>query len=231
MAAQSFNMLVPSKLGEFSKTYFLHDQLDAPLKLTIALTIFERIFDLVAISLILLLAVILDNSFAQLQKIIASCAVLFLVITSFLYIYLRCSLTLINKDSPSCNHQIIQKYRSLHNTLSDLLNNTNILESLGYSIAIWILHICHFLILFNSLDIKVSVLKIFSLVPVAIFAGLMPFTVAGLGTRDAALVFLFKNYAPSISLAGVGLLSVLRYIVPAIFGAFCLSLLHHRRKR
>jgi hypothetical protein len=55
-------------------------------------------------------------------------------------------------------------------------------------------------------------------IPLAIFAGLVPFTLWGLGTRDAALVGLFAGVAPTATMATVGLLTATRYLIPGAAG-------------
>ncbi|MDA7978063.1 MAG: flippase-like domain-containing protein [Pirellulales bacterium] len=55
-------------------------------------------------------------------------------------------------------------------------------------------------------------------IPMAIFAGLVPFTLWGLGTRDAALVGLFSATAPAATMVTVGLLTATRYLIPGAVG-------------
>jgi glycosyltransferase 2 family protein len=55
------------------------------------------------------------------------------------------------------------------------------------------------------------------MVPLAIFIGLVPVSIAGFGTRDAALVTLLPNLPASLVLA-VSLYINLRYILPAVAG-------------
>ena len=58
-----------------------------------------------------------------------------------------------------------------------------------------------------------------AVVPIAIFVGLVPVTIAGMGTRDAALIYLFSAYASDSASITVGLFfSLLRYWVLALAG-------------
>jgi uncharacterized membrane protein YbhN (UPF0104 family) len=57
------------------------------------------------------------------------------------------------------------------------------------------------------------------LLPLGLLAGLVPLTFAGVGTRDAALVFLFAPWLSTETAAALGLLATSRYILPAIAGA------------
>jgi hypothetical protein len=58
----------------------------------------------------------------------------------------------------------------------------------------------------------------FAVAPLAILAGLVPLTFAGLGTRDAALIALYRPWLPPATAAAVGLLTSTRYILPALAG-------------
>jgi uncharacterized membrane protein YbhN (UPF0104 family) len=52
----------------------------------------------------------------------------------------------------------------------------------------------------------------------AILVGLLPFTFAGIGTRDAAIVFFYRSFLSAPVAAALGLLFTLRYLVPALAG-------------
>jgi uncharacterized membrane protein YbhN (UPF0104 family) len=57
-----------------------------------------------------------------------------------------------------------------------------------------------------------------AIAPLAILAGLLPLTFAGVGTRDAALVFFYAPYMSAPAAAALGLLCTLRYVLPALIG-------------
>jgi uncharacterized membrane protein YbhN (UPF0104 family) len=59
---------------------------------------------------------------------------------------------------------------------------------------------------------------VFAYVPLSIFVGLIPISFGGIGTRDAALIYLFSPYESSSTMAGIGILCSFRYFVPALFG-------------
>jgi glycosyltransferase 2 family protein len=58
-----------------------------------------------------------------------------------------------------------------------------------------------------------------SLSAVALMAGQVPLTVAGLGVRDVALVVLLAGYMPAESAAAMGVLIATRNLLPPVFGA------------
>jgi uncharacterized membrane protein YbhN (UPF0104 family) len=58
-----------------------------------------------------------------------------------------------------------------------------------------------------------------SLSAVALMAGQLPFTFAGLGTRDVALVVLLARYMAPESAAAMGILIATRGFLPPLIGA------------
>jgi hypothetical protein len=64
----------------------------------------------------------------------------------------------------------------------------------------------------------VEATAIIAYVPISIFIGLLPITIGGVGTRDAALIHLFAPYASPAMMAGIGLLCSLRYVLDSLIG-------------
>jgi hypothetical protein len=86
------------------------------------------------------------------------------------------------------------------------------------SLALWILHLAQIDLFLKAAGVFVSWDAMLARVPVAIFAGLLPVSFCGIGTRDTALVWLFADVAPSATMAAVGLLTALRYLLPGAAG-------------
>lgn len=69
-----------------------------------------------------------------------------------------------------------------------------------------------------ALRTSVPLIESLALSPLAILAGLIPLTFAGIGTRDAALVFLYAAFLSAPEAAALGLLCTARYFLPALAG-------------
>lgn len=93
------------------------------------------------------------------------------------------------------------------------------------SLVLWSLHLLQFDLFFQAAGVYAPTNLIFARVPLAIFAGLLPLTSWGIGTRDAALIWLFADSAPAAAMAVVGGLAPLRYLVPGLFGLVALRLI------
>lgn len=88
----------------------------------------------------------------------------------------------------------------------------------GSSLLLWTLHLGQIDCMIRAVGVNVPVWETFARVPAAIFAGLLPVSLWGIGTRDAALVWLFDGLAPAAAMAVVGMLTALRYVVPGLIG-------------
>ena len=82
----------------------------------------------------------------------------------------------------------------------------------------WVMHLMQIGVFFLACGVTVSVMDIASHVPLAIIAGLVPITIAGIGVRDSALVVLFFEHGPAAQIALVGMLTSLRYLIPGLMG-------------
>ena len=86
------------------------------------------------------------------------------------------------------------------------------------SIVIWLLHLLQIWMFILALRAWAPFLANLALSPLAILAGLLPLTFAGVGTRDAALVFFYAPYFDAPTAAALGLLCTARYVLPALGG-------------
>jgi uncharacterized membrane protein YbhN (UPF0104 family) len=83
---------------------------------------------------------------------------------------------------------------------------------------LWALHMAQIYCFFRAAGIDLSWDLFLARMPLALFAGLIPLTPIGLGTRDAAITVLFADVGPAAALAVVGLLTATRYVVPGVAG-------------
>jgi hypothetical protein len=108
-------------------------------------------------------------------------------------------------------------------------------ESAGYSLAsyslvLWTLHLLQIDCFLKAAGVFVPWTVASARIPAAIFAGLLPISFCGIGTRDSALVWLFSDLASTPAMAAVGALTALRYLVPGAAGIpFVSGLLSRRR--
>jgi hypothetical protein len=180
LAASAWNLIVPSKLGDFSKAAML--PLDDPgdRRTACYLMITEKAADVAALCVLWLAA-------AGSVGITAALAIGLLAIWC----------------------------RTRYSVLS---TQHSVLRIGAASLLLWFLHLVqiHLMLLAAGVDAGVGVS--FARLPAAIFAGLLPLGICGIGPRDGALIWLFRDLAPSGTMAAVGLLTATRYLIPGALG-------------
>lgn len=91
------------------------------------------------------------------------------------------------------------------------------------SALLWCLHVWQIDLFLRSAGVFVTSDVAAARIPLALFAGVIPLSLWGVGTRDAALMALFADVASPALLAAVGMLTALRYLVPGACGVLLLA--------
>ncbi len=86
------------------------------------------------------------------------------------------------------------------------------------SVFIWFLHLLQIWFFILALNVYAPFLANLALSPLAILAGLLPLTFAGVRTRDAALILFYQPCFNAAACAALGVLCTSRYFLPAIGG-------------
>ena len=89
---------------------------------------------------------------------------------------------------------------------------------LGVSFVLWGVHLLQFQLAAWAAGASASPVLLASRIPMAIFVGLLPVSFAGIGTRDAALVYLLAPEVGAPVALALGAFATLRYLVPAGLG-------------
>jgi uncharacterized membrane protein YbhN (UPF0104 family) len=89
--------------------------------------------------------------------------------------------------------------------------------TIATSLSLWAGHLLQIWLFAHALG-NVPVIASMAAGTLAILVGLLPFTIAGIGSRDAALVFLFAPWLSAPQGAALGMLATMRYLLPAIAG-------------
>jgi uncharacterized protein (TIRG00374 family) len=97
-------------------------------------------------------------------------------------------------------------------------DRSHLLQIAFTSIFIWFLHLLQIWFFILALNASAPFLTNLALSPLAILAGLLPLTFAGVGTRDAALILFYQPYFNAATGAALGVLCTSRYFLPAIGG-------------
>lgn len=210
LGALPLTSITPAKAGDVIKAYYLKDKV--PSTKTVGAVVAERTFDILSLVLLSLIGMLFRQRYelASIAFIILVC-----IIAIFILARLTSSFHLsIIKDSWNEKIQnLILPLRLLtrHKTAFCLV--------FFYSLLIWFISIVQTLTFFYALGLDIPLLFTVANIPIAIFIGLIPVTLGGMGTRDAAIIFLFSEFASPEKLLGVGILfSIFRYWLLSLIG-------------
>jgi uncharacterized protein (TIRG00374 family) len=223
LAASVMNIVLPSKMGDLAKGIFIVKDKNISYAQAMPLVIFEKINDILALLFWCIFGLIFLQKFGSLYISLLLLSLIFfmigiLAISSRLFantIFDLFVFLLPNKFSTNTNEFRNGWLEVCKNTKKE---NSKILILTLLSIFIWFLHLIQIWLFIVSLGYEVSFLFSIAITPLAIFAGLLPLTFSGVGTRDVAFIYLYSTYLSAPAAAALGLLATLRYIIPAIIG-------------
>ena len=222
LGASVLNMVLPSKMGDIAKAYFMSERSNLSLSLAIAISVFEKACDLLSLLLWCVFGLILypakDSLFWLMTVGVATGLVLgILLLSSIKFATLFFN---ISKFVPKAIAEKLDKIKSSWLEMHEYFwsNRQNLLLITSTSIFIWFLHLLQIWLFIVALKAVVPFLISLALSPLSILAGLLPLTFAGIGTRDAAIIYFYQDYLNPATGAALGLLCTSRYFIPAIVG-------------
>ncbi|MEM9980562.1 MAG: lysylphosphatidylglycerol synthase domain-containing protein, partial [Cyanobacteria bacterium P01_D01_bin.2] len=134
--------------------------------------------------------------------------------------FARLGFTTMRRIAPKKISQKLISFQASWDEMHDYFwgNPAQLTRIAAMSIFVWFLHLLQIWLFILALNAWAPPVVSFALSPLAILAGLLPLTFAGVGTRDAALVALYAPYFSAATGAALGLLCTSRYFLPAIGG-------------
>ena len=228
LAASVLNMVLPSKMGDIAKAYFMREKGGVSGSLSLSIVVFEKASDM--------LSLLLWCAFGLLRYpekgpffwfmtvgVVGGLTVGLLMLGSgqFAKVFFLAA----RRFTPK---KISAKFRTLQESWGEMQayfwgDKAQLLKISLTSIFLWFLHLLQIWLFILALNASAPFIDSLALSSLAILAGLLPLTFAGVGTRDAALVTLYRPYLPPPVGAALGLLCTSRYILPAIGGLPFLS--------
>ena len=223
LAASVLNMILPSKMGDIAKAYFMRQQGHLTGSLSLSLVVFEKTCDLLSLLLWCTFGLIIypdKNWLFWLMTVSVGLGLFFgtLLLSSrkFAQIFFVLSKTIVTKKLKAKIQRLQFSWEEMHNYFWQ--DKANLLKIALTSIFTWFLHLLQIWFFILALKAWTPFLANLALSPLAILAGLLPLTFAGVGTRDAALIAFYQPYFDAPTAAALGLLCTSRYLLPAIGG-------------
>jgi uncharacterized protein (TIRG00374 family) len=223
LAASSLNMVLPSKMGDIAKAYFIRDRGHLSGSLSLSLVVFEKACDLLSLLLWCVFGLVLypnkDWLFGVMTIAVISGLGFGLLLLSSPRVA-QGSLRILGTVAPKSLRQKLVRLSHAWGAMHDYFwsDRRRLWQISALSILIWFLHLLQIWFFILALNASAPFLASLALSPLAILAGLLPLTFAGVGTRDAALIVFYQPYFSAATGAALGLLCTSRYLLPALGG-------------
>ncbi|MGB5967080.1 MAG: lysylphosphatidylglycerol synthase transmembrane domain-containing protein [Spirulinaceae cyanobacterium] len=223
LAASVLNMVLPSKMGDIAKAYFMKDRGHLEGSLALSLVIFEKACDMLSLLLWCVFGLLFyankDTLFWLMTVGVAFglvIGVMLLASQKFAQIFFVLALKIAPKKIKPKLEKMQSSWVEMHDYFwRDKVQLTKITVT---SVFIWFLHLLQIYFFTLAIRAEVPFLVNLALSPLSILAGLLPLTFAGVGTRDAAIILFYQPYMSEAKGAALGLLCTSRYFLPAIGG-------------
>ena len=223
LGASVLNMVLPSKMGDIAKAYFMRERGHLSGSLSLSLVVFEKTCDMLSLLLWCAFGLIVYPQKDGLFWTMTAAVVLGLIVgwlllasRQFAQIFFLIAIKLAPKKLRNKLQNLQTSWTQMHDYFWQ--DNGQLLKIAATSIFIWSLHLLQIWLFILALNAWTPFLVNLALSPLAILAGLLPLTFAGVGTRDAALIFFYQPYFDAQTGAALGLLCTSRYFLPAIIG-------------
>ena len=217
LGSTSFSV-IPGRIGDFARSYPLRRYIPVPE--AIGTIILEKIMDV-----FVLLGYAAVGFFT-----LGYVRVALLIFCFFVAVPVLLTLVATFQKQTISSHKLVQKIYDALGILKRVQSHKLfLLLALLSSVFNWSLAILQFYWLMTAVHAATPFIAAMAFVPLSIFVGLIPITLAGAGTRDAAFVFFLQRYASSgQSLSASVLYGLQGYWIPALV---CLPLLYFFFKR
>ncbi len=206
MAAWPMGTITPSKSGDLMKAYYLKDRI--PPALVVGSVLAERTMDVLCLLALALVGCLAFQRYGLALLAGAGLAAGVLALVIMLRFRLPLPGKLRGKAEPMLRSlRLISRSPSLLGWV------------ILFTVLNWFASILQVALAYLALGTPVPLFFTAGALPLAIFVGLLPLTLSGMGTRDSAMMVLFAPYAPANVSLGVGILySLFGYWLPALVG-------------
>lgn len=230
LVASVLNLVLPSKMGDIAKAYFMRDRGHLDGSLALSLVVFEKACDMLSLLLWCVFGIAwcaVDSSiYPQKNALFWTMAAGVIVLLVFGLLLLGSErfaaffFAMGQKFAPGKMREKLAKlavsWTEMHGYFWS--SKARLYKVTLTSVFIWFLHLLQIWMFTLALRATVPFLANLALSPLGILAGLLPLTFAGVGTRDAALVIFYAPFFSAPTAAALGILCTARYVLPAIGG-------------
>ncbi|MEI8233669.1 MAG: lysylphosphatidylglycerol synthase transmembrane domain-containing protein [Verrucomicrobiota bacterium] len=223
LVASVLNLVLPSKMGDIAKAYFMRDKGGMTGSLALSLVVFEKSCDMLSLLLWCVFGLLVyPQKDALFWTMTAGGAGIFLFgalllgSKGFADFFFNAAARFGPKKIAAKMETLQASWNEMHGFF--WASKRQLAKVTLTSVFIWFLHLLQIWMFILALKAWTPFLSNLALSPLAILAGLLPLTFAGVGTRDAALVLFYAPFFDAPTAAALGVLCTGRYLLPALGG-------------
>ena len=221
LVASALNVVVPAKAGDLVKSYFVAKRSDTSSGVALSIVVYERLCDLFALMFWCVFGWLVARP--QVPALPAHFWLLPAAVGAV------CGLLISSWRIAAVLPAVIERVRprGRMRRLTDLADGwPDLLQLLRgrrrwivpFSLLLWFTHLFQIWLFTVTLSAPIPFVACASLAALALMAGQVPLTIAGLGTRDVALVVLLARYMAPGTAAAMGILVASRNLIPPLIG-------------
>lgn len=224
LSASTLNAVLPSKMGDIAKAWVLTQKYGFAGERAVSLVVFEKMMDMAALLLWGMFALFWTaGSDWLLWLCAAGVAGLFFLLALMMapFPWARMPLLWLIGWLPG---RVSLRLTGFMSNWADMVEwfwsqRARASATVLFSVAIWAGHLCQFWLFTKAVHATVPLIDNLAFATLSILAGLLPLTMAGIGSRDAAIIHFYSAWLSPAAGAAVGILATSRYLLPAIAGA------------
>lgn len=229
LMASVLNLVLPSKMGDISKAYAIAERGHMSGPGALALVVFEKGWDMLALLVWCLFGLVFLGAEQAIFLVLAAAVALALLAGIALTVSPRAAGQLLRIGGRFAPAKLGRWLGAFADSWGEVLTHVWARPGRGAtvvlgSVALWFLHLFQIWLFALALAATIPLIENLARAALSILVGLLPFTLAGIGTRDAALIFFYQPHMTVQAAAALGLLCTLRYLLPALAGLPLLGL-------
>jgi uncharacterized protein (TIRG00374 family) len=223
LAASTLNLFLPSKLGDLGKAYVLSAKHGMNGERALSIVVFEKALDMASLLLWGACAVIYVGFSQREMALLALPVVGLLALVVMMILPLPAFPGLVRFCAARLPPRFASRLARFAEGSAALAvwfwqRRMRALGIVVLSIAVWGAHLFQFWLFTRAVGGAVPLIDNMAFATLSILVGLLPFTIAGIGSRDVAIVYFFSPYLGPGASAFLGILATLRYVLPAVAG-------------
>jgi hypothetical protein len=219
VVATALNVFMPAKSGDLIKSYFVARRGGTSTGVGVSVIVYERLCDLFGLMTWCVAGWFVGRPLmARVPSAIWPLLGAVAVVSGVLISSERAAGLLRAVVARALPHRRLRRLQDLAQGWPDLLQvlRGRRRRVVLFSVVLWLVHLIQIWMFAVALSVPIPFTVCASLSAVALIAGQLPLTVAGLGARDVALVVLLSGYATPEKSAAMGILIASRGLLPPL---------------